>query len=570
MINFFYIKSICSKKEINYLKFIFFLMIINSLLEVLSIGMLLPLFSLVFSGTDNSLITKKILEFFSSSGLNISIEIFLFIVILTFFLKYSFTIFYTKYVTSFIVNLRASISSTIFKDYLYKSLNYHSKNSSATLVRNIDKEVGIFINNYLSPVLSYILAILTILFIFLLLLVVNFKITLILIIFFTLIYYVIILLFSKKLKEIGEKRQHHDKFSLKYIYQAIRTIIEVKLLELEKFYRDSFFYHVNMIAKVSVSRSVIGVLPKIIFEFSLLIIICYLIYIYNLRNYPIDDLMAQLLVYATAGFRILPALNLITSSNQKIKFGQPAAKLLSDTYLNFDERSYSKDKKYENLEINFEKEILIKNIKFSYENDNKIFDNFDIKLNKYQTIGIKGKNGSGKTTLVKIISGLIKTEGLIMLIDGTKIDINSSAWKKLIGYIPQEVNLIEGSIIENIYLGDDKKNFDKKKVTDLIKDVNLEKFINRLPNGLSTSISELGSNISGGEKQKIGICRALLRDPEILIFDESTSALDKESEAQLIEVLTKKFKNKTKIIISHREAAFKYCDEIIDLDLLKV
>ena len=110
------------------------------------------------------------------------------------------------------------------------------------------------------------------------------------------------------------------------------------------------------------------------------------------------------------------------------------------------------------------------------------------------------------------------------------------------------------------------RELDKEKLDSIIDNIQLREFVNKLPNGLDTDIGELGSKISGGEKQKIGICRALFRDPDILIFDESTSALDVESEIKFIETLNSIFKDKTKIIISHRPGAFKFCDKIYDLN----
>ncbi len=540
-------------------------MVINSFLEAISIGMLIPLFSVILDSDSNNIVTTQIYSLLSSYGLEPKTEFFLISIIVIFLTKYLFTIYYTKVLTSFILDLRVSISSSIFKDYLYKSLKFHSNTSSATLLRNIDKEVGIFINNYLSPILSYILASLTIFFILVLLMLVNFKSTILLILIFGILYFLIIKSFSKKLVKIGELRQHHEKYSLKYIYEAIRTLIEVKLLELEDYYKNKYFFHSNRIAKQSTMRAIIGILPKIIFELILLIIICYLIYFYTSNNLSIDELFAQLLIYATAGFRIMPALNLITTSHQKIKFGLPAAKLLNETYLNFDPKSYTVKKPEDSSELKFKNNVEFKNINFSYDDKRIILKNFNFKVKKNQTIGIKGSNGSGKTTLVKIICGLIEPNNGHLLLDGREIEANSSKWKKLIGYIPQEINLIEGTIKENLCIGMRDTQFDINKLNNIIDDIQLRDFINKLPNGLDTDTGELGSKISGGEKQKIGICRTLFRDPEILIFDESTSALDIDSEKKFLEILNTRFSNKTKIIISHRLAAFDFCDKIYDL-----
>ena len=539
-------------------------MIINSFLEVFSIGLLIPLLSLIFENSSNNFVSEIFHNFFNQK---LSINFFLILLTIIFFLKYSFTIFFTKVQTQFILDLKAELSSRLFRDYLSKSIKFYSKLSSATLVRNIDKEVGIYVNNFITPIMSFVLSSLTIIFILILLLLVNFKSTLFLIIIFGLVNLGIIRTFAKKLNQIGTLRQHHDKYSLKYIYEAVRTIIEVKLLELEEFYKKKFFYHVNKIAKISTMRAIIGVLPKIIFEATLIGIIFFLIYYYTSEKLPFDDLLSQLIIYSTAAFRIMPSLNLITTSNQRIKFGYPAAKLLKDAFSSVEKKYIHKDNIIEN-KVSFNNTIELEKVSFNYELGNNIIKNINAKIIKNTTVGIKGKNGSGKSTLVKIICGLLTPSEGIIKIDQKITPLESSNWKKLIGYIPQEINLIEGTIKENIFLGVDKTNYDEIRLSKILQDVQLDTFIQKLPNGLDTNISEIGSDISGGEKQKIGIARALYRNPEIIILDESTSSLDQESEIKIISILNSKFKNKTKIIISHRLAAFKFCDEIIDLDNL--
>ena len=540
-------------------------MIINSLLEVFSIGMFIPLLSLLFESPSNNQITDFFYNFFDFQP---SIYFFLYFLSGIFFLKYSFTLFFTKVQTQFILNLKSELSARLFKNYLDKSIKFHSKTSSSTLVRNIDKEVGVYVNNYVTPIMSFILASLTIILILILLILVNFKSTIYLIVIFSSIYLIIIKTFSKKLNQIGTLRQHHDRLSLKYMYEAVRTIIEVKILELEEFYKKNFFYNVNKIAQISTMRAVIGVLPKMIFEATLIGIIFFMIYYYTSKEFPINDLLSQLVIYATAAFRIMPSLNLITTSNQKIKFGYPAAKLISELKLSSDEIKNQR-RKTDIEKIYFNESLGLEKISFSYDKQKNVFRNISAIIKKNCSFGIRGKNGSGKSTLVKILCGLLTpTEGNIK-IDNKKINLENTDWKRLIGYVPQEINLIEGTIKENICLGIDNEKYNEAILKKIIKDVNLDQFISKLSKGIDTGISELGSDISGGEKQKIGIARALYRNPEILILDEATSSLDEESELSIVSVLNSKFKNKTKIIISHRLAAFKFCDEVIDLDNLK-
>ena len=397
----------------------------------------------------------------------------------------------------------------------------------------------------------------------------NVKSTLIIILLFGIIYVIVNRLFSNWLKKTGKDRQFHSKFSIKYIYRSLRSIIEIKLFELEKFYVDRYVYHVNKIARQSILRSIVGVMPKILFEASLIIFILLVIYHYTINNLSIESLFAQLILFATAAFRIMPALNLISQSRQQIQFGQPAADLLVEIINNFETKKKS-DNKILNKNFNFQNYISIKNLSFTYEKNKHLLENISLDIQKFETIGIVGSNGSGKSTFVKLICGLLEPTSGSIKIDDTNINDQIYQWRKLIGFIPQEINLIDGSIKENICLGISDDKIDEKKLFDVLNEAQLKEFLDKLPDGINSYIGESGVNISGGEMQKIGIARSLYRNFEILILDEATSNLDSNSEKKFIELLSTRYKDKTKIIISHRLEALRFCKKIYDLNKKKL
>jgi len=310
-------------------------------------------------------------------------------------------------------------------------------------------------------------------------------------------------------------------------------------------------------------------MPKIMFEASLIIFILLVIYHHTSNNLPIESLFAQLILFATAAFRIMPALNLISQSRQQIQFGQPAADLLLKIISNFEIKEIIN---YKNLNKNFNSpnNISIKNLSFSYEKEKYVLKNISLDIKKFETIGIVGSNGSGKSTFVKLICGLLEPTSGSIKIDDTNIDDHIYRWRKLIGFIPQEINLIDGSIKENICIGISDDNIDEKRLLDVLNEAQLKEFLDKLPDGINSYIGESGVNISGGEMQKIGIARTLYRNFEILILDEATSNLDSESEKKFIELLSTKYKDKTKIIISHRIEALKFCKKIYDLNHKKL
>ncbi|MDC3125768.1 ABC transporter ATP-binding protein/permease [Candidatus Pelagibacter sp.] len=561
------LRKILSKKEMLNLYFILFLMIINSFLEAFSIGVLIPLMSIVFGIDKANFFGEENYDFFENLNLDISSGTLIFGIIFLYILKYLFFIVYTKLQSEFILNFTVSLRKRLFEDYLEKPITFHNQTLSAEIVRNINNEVNVFVKNFLQAILTFSLSSFTIALILVLLLLVNVKSTFIIILLFGIIYIIINRLFSNWLKKTGKDRQFHSKFGIKYIYASLRSIIEIKLFELEKFYVDRYVYHVNKIAKQSILRSIVGIMPKILFEASLIIFILLVIYHYIINDLSIESLFAQLILFATAAFRIMPALNLISQSRQQIQFGQSAADLLVEITNNFE---IKKKLDYKNLNNNFNFKKNIKNLSFSYEKGKNVFENISLDIQKFESIGIVGSNGSGKSTFVKLICGLLEPTSGSIKIDDSNVNDQIYQWRKLIGYVPQEINLIDGSIKENICIGISDDKIDEKKLFDVLNDVQLNEFLDKLPDGINSYIGEFGVNISGGEMQKIGIARTLYRNFEILILDEATSNLDSESEKKFIELLSNRYKDKTKIIISHRVEALKFCVKTYDLNYKKL
>ena len=210
-------------------------------------------------------------------------------------------------------------------------------------------------------------------------------------------------------------------------------------------------------------------------------------------------------------------------------------------------------------------QITFKIDKFIYHNKKNFFlENILINIPKNAKIGIIGQSGSGKSTLVDIICGFRGLKEKNILVDGKPILSNLAGWHKIIGYIPQNIVILNQSLRENILFGSSKNNFPDKEIKKILKQVNLDRFLKKLPHGLSQIINEDGHNISGGEKQRIGIARALLNNPEIIILDEATSSLDSFTENKILSSI--KNLKKTIIIISHRVNTLNFCDKVYSID----
>jgi len=244
-----------------------------------------------------------------------------------------------------------------------------------------------------------------------------------------------------------------------------------------------------------------------------------------------------------------------------MKLSYPAVNVLYDELKNF-----KKDIQIFYGKFSFKKNIFVDIKKFKYPNSNN-FEISNIKLNilKGQKIGIIGPSASGKSTIVEILTGISEpTQGSI-IVDGKSIFSNIKGWQKLIGFVPQKIFILDGSLRNNILFGLDNKKYTDNQIISLVKKINLENLLRRLTDGLDGNLGEKGINLSGGEIQRIGLCRALIYDPEVLFLDEATSSLDVNTESQILDEL-KIFKEKTIISIAHRINTLKNCDKIYRFD----
>ena len=243
-------------------------------------------------------------------------------------------------------------------------------------------------------------------------------------------------------------------------------------------------------------------------------------------------------------------------------------------YLDVSEFIYTQDLNIQKIKkdnsIEFNEDIRLKNVSFGYIKDQNIFENVDLIIKKNSTIGILGKTGSGKTTLVDIISGLIPpTKGNIFIDDRLMVDYLES-WHKKISYIDQSTTLLDASLIENIALGKNSDEINKKFLENVLEKSQSKEFINNLPNKLNTMVGERGVRLSGGQIQRIGIARALFKNSELLILDEPTSSLDNATESLVIDGIKKLKREKTIILISHRVNTLKNCDKIYEVKDKKI
>jgi ABC-type bacteriocin/lantibiotic exporter with double-glycine peptidase domain len=249
-----------------------------------------------------------------------------------------------------------------------------------------------------------------------------------------------------------------------------------------------------------------------------------------------------------------------------LQYSKPSIDVLYKYFSDNEEDDYDSQTEEGKEHVKFSDSLKLENVSFSYDDKNKpTIKNINLNINHGDVVGIIGPTGSGKSTLIDLVLGLIRPLEGDIKVDDSSIINNRSNWNKLIGYVPQNIFLSDSTIKHNISLEFEEKKIDNKRINDLLKLCNLEKFVFSLPKKENTIIGERGARLSGGQKQRIGIARALYRNPSLLIFDEATNALDFRNEQEIMEKVLKT-KKRTVIIITHRLETLKFCDYVYKIE----
>jgi ABC-type multidrug transport system fused ATPase/permease subunit len=353
---------------------------------------------------------------------------------------------------------------------------------------------------------------------------------------------------------------------------------DVKVLHREEFFVRNYYESGAIGANVARNYAVLNNLPRLLIETVFMASMLLFIMIYMLRGGDISVLIPQLSAFAVAAIRVMPGANRINTYLSQIAYAQPCLDYL---YENLTENmkldvngsvTGLTGKKEEDLpEIKLEDKIELNHISFTYPNTDKpIFTDAHMEVHKGQSVGIMGPSGAGKSTIGDILLGLLHVQEGTITCDGVNIFDNYASWLGKIGYIPQSIYLIDESIRDNIAFGIDADKIDEKRIWEVLEEAQLKEFVEELPEGLETTIGDRGVRISGGQRQRLGIARALYHNPEILVFDEATSALDGDTEAAVMDAVNSFHGRKTMVIIAHRLNTIAKCDVIYKVENGKI
>ena len=517
--------------------------------EILGIGVLIPVLNIIV-GNRSEFSIPIVNNFFQILYEIENTTILFFIIVIFFVIRSIYLSLMVFYQNKFSASFTKTISNKLFQKTLNLEYSFFLNTKDSQINKLFQVELNYFslyISSYFLIITEYILAfsiITTLIIIEPIATIISFAFLLI----FAGVYYKLTKEFINK---IGAQRENIDNGISKIISETLTGIKEIYLFNAQNYFNKEFISLNKKKAKVATNQNTISRIPRYFLEMLAVITICLYSFILFQQNYQAEKIIVSVGVLVVSAFRMIPSVNRILVSTQKIKFYTPSVDSI---------RNLLREKNRQALsdEITTLKKILeLKNLNFKF-GENIIIKDLNLKINKGEYIGLVGNSGSGKSTLINLLTGLLNLNNGEILVDKKNVNnLNSIST-----VVPQFPFILNGNLGENLSFK--KSNFDIEKIKEVVIKADLARLVD-IKNILDFEIKENGKNLSGGQKQRICIARALYQEKEIIIFDEPTSSLDKESTVKVLQTIGKLKGEKTIIHISHDQDSLKNCDRVVEL-----
>jgi ABC-type multidrug transport system fused ATPase/permease subunit len=361
----------------------------------------------------------------------------------------------------------------------------------------------------------------------------------------------------------GVARQFHEGLRLQDLQEGLAAVREIKLLGCEQEFAERYRVHSVGSAEAGRWLATLQQLPRLWLELVAVVSLALLVAALAGQGMAPALLLPVLGMFAAAGFRLMPSVQRLMNARQALHYARPAievlhAELALETTAHADSACLPLAPLRTRIEVN--------NVTYTYPGSPKpSLADTSLAVARGEWVAVVGASGSAKSTLVHIVLGLLTPDHGHVRVDGTDIRNARRAWQDQVGFVPQSTCLIDDTVRRNIAFGVPDDRIDTEAVWRVLHAVRLAEFVRDLPEGLDTPLGERGVRLSGGQVQRIGLARALYRDPAVLVLDEPTSALDVATERQVLESI-RAHGPRTVLLVAHRPSTVAHCDRIYTLE----
>lgn len=566
------INQLLDRRQKTTMVLLVFIMLIGAVLEALGITLVLPVMQAIVDPsaiTENQYHMGDVYRISGAGSVQQFAVLMMAAIIVVFICKNIYLFLEQKLLLRFIYRNQFATSNRMMINFMKRPYEYYLNANTAVIQRNITSDI----NNVYALILN-ILQMTSEVIVFLILVAVLLAMDAVMTMSIAALLIVVLVVIKRFLKPVmlkaGKENQDYYAGLYQWISESVDAVKEIKIAGRENYFINEYSKcgdgYVNAVQRYTLFSSTPRLLIECIFITG---IVLYIMVQVMSGDGDLTALIPQLGAFAVAAARLLPSANRMNTYMTNISYFQPFLDNVSenlqeeihDRSISYRVEDYDPSETAKKLPVT--SSIELKDIVYHYPNSEvKIFDHATVTFPVGKSIGIVGASGGGKTTLIDIMLGLLRPASGQILADGVDVQTNYRGWLRNIGYIPQQIYMLDTTIRKNVAFGVPDKDIDDEKVWRALKEAQLDEHVRSLPEGLDTEIGQHGIRFSGGQRQRIGIARALFEDPEVLVLDEATSALDNETEAAIMDSVNRLHGKKTLIIIAHRLETIEKCDMV--------
>lgn len=461
-----------------------------------------------------------------------------------------------------VANISTRLSTELFEKYLRLPYGFHLKTNSSLLIRNMQNASNL-LSSGIEPLIGLVTEILVTGGIAILLLIVSPAPSIVVVGVVGVVGYGLHRFVRARILRIGSERNRLFAIALQEQQQGLGAIKTLKVSGRESHFIDSYGVHVLESNLLNRTYGLLQQIPRLGIESLMVLALSSLIVLFVLQGRTASEAIPIVGLFGVAAFRIQPSVTRMLLHLQALSYSSAAISSVRNDYLlEIDEEPVEMPYQGE-LESNFNLLEFV-NVSFRYSpDDNFVLRDASFSIRRGEYVGVSGRSGAGKSTVVDLMLGLLSPSQGSILLNGDDLRKHRRAWQRQIGFVPQDIYLVDDSIARNVSFGvelDDEVLRHVRRATD---EAQLSGFISTLSDGYDTLVGEKGVRLSGGQRQRIGIARALFHSPAVMVFDEATSSLDGETEQEVLNAIESVASDRTVVVIAHRVSSLAKCDRIL-------
>ena len=477
--------------------------------------------------------------------------------------KALFLAFLARRQSHFVYAVQAHLSDRLFRTYLEQPWLFHLQRNSAQLIRNVVNEVHLFAVQGLQAMLTFISESLVLACVVVLLLAVEPLGTIAFAALLAIAGWGFHRFTRTTIAQAGAARQHHEALRLQHLQQGLAAVREIKLMDRACEFAERCRVHTAESAEAGRWLATLMQLPRLWLELLAVLGLALLAAVLVALGRSPASMLPLLGIFAAAAFRLMPSVQRLMNAVQALHYARPAIDLLhAELGRVAPQPAASPGVPLAPLRARLE----VRGVSFGYPGAAQpTLVDVSLVVGRGEWVAVVGPSGAGKSTLVHVLLGLLAPDEGSVRVDGVDIRAALRGWHDQVAFVPQSVFLLDDTVVRNVAFGVPPERVDMEALWRALRAVQLAELVRELPEGLDTRLGERGIRLSGGQIQRIGLARALYRDPTVLVLDEPTGALDVATEREVLHSV-RASGVRTVLVVAHRASTVAYCDRCYTLE----